>query len=66
MFHTLSRHKLRDKAVDFFIFYNYNLFYNKKISDFLNEKSVFWVLSITKNWKINKKTRYRYLKELIN
>ena len=38
-----------------FFFFNFNLFLNNKISDFFYEKSVFWLPSLVKNWKINKK-----------
>ena len=38
-----------------FFFFNFNLFLNNKISDFFDEKSVFWLPSLVKNWKINKK-----------
>ena len=50
-----------------FFFINFNLFLNNKISDFFDEKSVFWLPSLVKNWKINKKkkTRQRYLRKLI-
>ena len=41
-FYTLFLHiKYEVMLSSFLIFYNYNLFHNNKISDFLNEKSVF-------------------------
>ena len=41
--------------LSFFFFFNFNLLLNNKISDFFNEKSVFLLPSLVKNWKINKK-----------
>ena len=63
-FDTLFLHINYEVTLSIF-FDNYNFFYNNKISDYFNEKSVFWLLSVTKNLKINKKkTRRRYLKAL--
>ena len=65
-FCTLFLYINYEVALSSFFFLNYNLFLNNKISDFFDEKSVLWLPSLVKNWKINKKkTRQRYLRKLI-